>query len=349
MKSVAHSNNIGFLRLLFASLVIVAHAPAIIDGNSSREFLSNLIGSRTLGDLSVDGFFLISGYLIVKSYERSSSTISYLKKRILRIYPGFIAAVLVCIMLAPLTGAVLRLDSVSQAMRFIVTVLALQPAPFNGFTGLPYNTLNGSLWTISYEFRCYIFALAVGWMGLVARRRWFAAMSIALVALTTLPLPTTINGAVAFFIGYPSDMARFLSAFSVGACFYLYRDRIALRGDIAAGCAAMLLILMATEVFEVAAFAVFGGYLIFWFAFAVQSSTISRINSDDDVSYGVYLYGWPISSCLLYFFGVSSPALMIVLTLPLAYIAGYFSWVYIERRFTRSRTLHDTSVPNPVS
>ncbi|TNM64745.1 acyltransferase [Aliirhizobium smilacinae] len=265
-----------------------------------------------------------------------------------RIYPGFVAAVLVCLLLAPFTGVALQFDSVPQAIRFVVTALALQPAPFNGFSGLPYNSLNGSLWTISYEFRCYIFALVAGSMGLVAKRQLFAAMSIVLVALTSLPLPNTMNGAVAFFTGYPFDMVRFLAAFSVGACFYLYRDRIPLRGDIAACCAAMLLALTAIETFEVAAFVVFGGYLIFWFAFAVKSPGISRINGDDDVSYGVYLYGWPISSSLVYFLGVSSPTLLIVLSLPLAYIAGYLSWIYIERRFTSSKPLRKSSVPNPI-
>ncbi len=87
-----NKNNFGFLRLLFAILVILSHAPEAIDGNRNREILTNIFGTLSFGEFAVDGFFLISGYLIYKSFDNSSSIKSYFYKRILRIYPGFIAA-----------------------------------------------------------------------------------------------------------------------------------------------------------------------------------------------------------------------------------------------------------------
>jgi peptidoglycan/LPS O-acetylase OafA/YrhL len=82
-------NNFGFLRLLFALLVIVSHSPTLIDGDNSRELWNETFGSFTFGGVAVDGFFLISGYLITKSFESSKTIADYLAKRILRIYPGY--------------------------------------------------------------------------------------------------------------------------------------------------------------------------------------------------------------------------------------------------------------------
>src|SRR5207244_9380332 len=97
-------NNFGPLRLLFASLVVVGHAPELHDGNRSREILSNII-DVSAGELAVLCFFLVSGFLIVKSYNDSSSVSSYLLKRALRIYPAFVACFTICLLvIAPFSG-----------------------------------------------------------------------------------------------------------------------------------------------------------------------------------------------------------------------------------------------------
>jgi peptidoglycan/LPS O-acetylase OafA/YrhL len=67
--TVSKLNNFSSLRLVFAAAVIFSHSPFILTGNVSLE---PHLGSATIGALAVDGFFLVSGYLITKSFGQDS-------------------------------------------------------------------------------------------------------------------------------------------------------------------------------------------------------------------------------------------------------------------------------------
>src|SRR4051794_9570955 len=90
------NNNIGLLRLLFAGMVVLSHSPELIDGNRSREILTRAFGTLSFGEVGVDGFFIISGYLVTKSYL-TSSLLDFLVKRVARILPAFVVATIVSI------------------------------------------------------------------------------------------------------------------------------------------------------------------------------------------------------------------------------------------------------------
>jgi len=84
-------------------------------------------------------------------------------------------------------------------------------------------------------------------------------------------------------------------------------------------------------------FAVAGSYLLFYFAFGVQSDQLAKINSRTDISYGTYLYAWPIAGALITAFQIRSPLLLFSATLPLSLLAGWLSWHLIKPRFCRRK------------
>ena len=91
-----HSRNHQFdlLRIIFAMLVLLSHAPEITDGNASRELFHRFTRApMTFGTVGVDGFFLLSGYLIVQSWLANPELLNFLRKRVLRIVPGYLVAV----------------------------------------------------------------------------------------------------------------------------------------------------------------------------------------------------------------------------------------------------------------
>jgi peptidoglycan/LPS O-acetylase OafA/YrhL len=332
------ANGIGALRLLFASLVIISHSPEMLDGNRDREPLHMLFHTLSCGELAVDAFFLISGYLIAASFAASSGVGSYFMKRILRIYPAFVVCCLLCVfVVAPLAGASLQSLGPAEWGRLGRRLVLLKSPEVNqAFASLPYPTLNGSAWTISYEFRCYILAALLGIVGLYRRRGLYLALTAAVV-VTSLALSWPgladfrLPGRLVTTLGEPHLQLRFLAAFMVGTCFWLYGKNIVLRGRYAAIAALPLLGLMFAPQVAETALILLGGYILFWVAFKVSWKPLLTINAKDDISYGVYLYAWPIGALLIWYWRDIPVGVLTGLTFLGAVACGLASWLIIEK------------------
>jgi peptidoglycan/LPS O-acetylase OafA/YrhL len=87
--TMPRSNNFDILRLAFASMVVLFHCYDL-----SLESTLNWVPHICSARLAVEGFFAMSGCLIVGSYENSSSLRKYLEKRAKRILPGYWLALL---------------------------------------------------------------------------------------------------------------------------------------------------------------------------------------------------------------------------------------------------------------
>src|SRR5690349_1596936 len=97
-------NAFSTLRLILAAFVILSHSPALLDGDTRRDPLVAL-GTVTLGELGVDGFFALSGFLLAQSWSRAPSLSRYLIRRSLRIYPGYAVALFVSVLVVGALGA----------------------------------------------------------------------------------------------------------------------------------------------------------------------------------------------------------------------------------------------------
>ena len=332
-----NQNNFGALRLLFAALVILSHSPELIDGDRSRELLTRLFGTLSFGEFAVDGFFLISGYLITGSLMRSKSYAVYLRHRILRIYPGYVAAYLASLLLGLLVaGGRFSGSATNEIAGHFYAIVTLKTPLMDGvFAGLPYPSLNGSMWTIESEFRCYLLTMALGALGLLANRRAVVLFTALLLALAMLDLQPTYWATN--LLGDPHDDARFFSVFCCGASYYLFRDRVRFDGVFLAAAGAALFGLMFVKPLAEPALAVLGGYLLFGLAFSNLGDFVRRIGTRTDLSYGLYLYGWPIQSLLIWTMPGVSPWTVFAVTLITAALCGYLSWTFVESPFLRRK------------
>lgn len=326
------------MRLIFASLVIVSHVPQLVDGNPFREPIYALTGNVGFGGLSVNGFFLISGYLVVASFCSQPTVIAYLSRRIARIVPGFVFACLVCVLVvAPLSGA--SWEAIGGSWKGVMaTTLGLHEPHIPGtFAGTHYSSLNGSMWTIAHEFRAYLLVIVLGLLGLY---RWRIAVPV--LAAVLLFGYEVENGFIdapriqhAFYtlvpLGDLSNALRLTGIFLVGSSFYLYRDSIPLRPLYAVLAAAALVPLVFVAPLAEPAFAVLGGYIIFTIGFGITSGPLARINNANDISYGVYLYAWPVGKLLLWTWPAMPIWLCIMVNWLIACALGWASWHLIEK------------------
>jgi peptidoglycan/LPS O-acetylase OafA/YrhL len=341
-----HDNAFGFLRLVFAILVIVAHTPELLDGDRHRELITALFGSTTFGGIAVDGFFIISGFLITGSFISSGTFKSYLLKRIARIYPGFLAAYLLCLLVVtPLAGGALPSDAVGIARTLLGALLLQPPVTVHAFGGMPYPVVNGAMWTIAYEFRCYLLVMVLGIAGVFRRPFLVVALLLTVSVLSfLLPLhpfaaahPQTESLAPIFpsfrdqIIGNSRHSLGLFSSFLAGSCLYLYRERLIYPAwgvsfaAIAwfAGLFSLNLVHLCTSLF--------GGYLLLAIAKWGGGTVLARINNKNDVSYGLYLAGWPIGMLLTWYFPYLSLPILGLTTIFLSWSYGQLSWRFIER------------------
>lgn len=321
-------NSLNAIRLGLASAVIVSHSFAI--GMFGPEPQA---GGTTLGTWAVFGFFAISGFLITGSRLSGKPVFGYYLNRVLRIFPGFIVCLtVVAFVFAPLS---LLLDdkaswSLWNSATYFLRNIALyppvmtQPAIGQTLQHVPYQGYwNGSMWTLFWEFACYIL---VGLAASLSRRILQAVVAVTLLLATTFSLTAELG---ALHLDDLADLALpLLAAFAAGALAFLHQDRIKLNGAVVAGALVVLVALSLVELVDSLS-AVPVTILMLWLGIVLP---LQNVGTRVDLSYGMYIYAWPVQQFLMLFAGPSLGLWgMIVVSISLTIPFAYASFVLIEK------------------
>lgn len=318
------NDNILLLRLVAALLVVWGHSYVVVGrGIEELEPIHELVGRTYANILGVVVFFVLSGFLVTASWDRRPDLGRFLRARALRIFP----ALFVCVVLTAFAiGAAVSNEpnywSLPAVYRYVLggasllDVQFLLPGVFDRLPGTP--VVNGSLWTLPVEASLYLVVAVAGIAGFF-RHRFIATLGIIAAAISAVIWPF-LTGAHTW-LGW-----QMVGFFGLGACAYLQRDRVPLSGAVLITLVLAWYMSRGTQL-EVPFFWIAVPYGAFWFAYVPR---IPNVLCDNDWSYGMYLWAFPIQQ-LIVAAGIRDPIKLFVLTLPLTIGAAVLSWRFVER------------------
>lgn len=322
-------NNLNLIRLLAASLVTFSHAYPLT-GNGDAEPLARLSGVLSFGRLAVFVFFVISGLLIARSFDRCPSLLHYFGARALRLYPALLAALLLCALplglwLTPLSPAdYLRHPEVFGYVRNNLQFTTQYGLP-GVFAGNPHpGSVNGSLWTLRYEVYAYFCVVGFGLLGLLRHRPAFNVVTLALILLY-LKLPV---GFLLMPAEWGIEIVLPLAGFLFGMAVYVNRARIDCRLRYAV--LGMLFCLFSwSSPWLAGIFIVTVGYTVLVLAFhpRLQTGLVQRT----DYSYGVYVYSFPVQQLLALLLPALHPGTHFMLAYGCVLLLAAASWHWLEK------------------
>lgn len=344
----SRSPGLDVVRLVLAFLVLVSHTWVLggFGGEPSSPLTPHYL---TLGGFAVAGFFALSGLLVGRSALTRSSK-AYTRARLVRIVPAYWTALVVggfgvatlgwihaqgslsgFLTLEPggPFGHVLRGALFPTQFSYGVDHVFITDTPFGRATGTSF--VNGSLWTLPHEMRCY---LVMGFVAVAARRfggaravtaAWFLTGSLAVAYWVSAP-------PVDFVIGTYADrqLVMFVFLFLSGALVGVWAHRITLFGPAPLIALAIGLIAGHTSLFLSEHL---GGAMLVLILppIAAVLEPIGRMLHGVDLSYGLYLYAWPVQQLVAMYRLADGPFLFIVVSTVGTLILAAGSWFVIER------------------
>jgi peptidoglycan/LPS O-acetylase OafA/YrhL len=335
---MTHQNHFTVLRLLAAWLVIVSHSYELL---GARDPLERLTGVDTLGGVGVVMFFAMSGFLVTQSLHRDPNVVAFLWRRALRIFPAvWMLTILSIIVLGPLFTRFSLSEYFASPTTFAyLRLVMLRDLPIvlpGVFESNPYPPgVNGSLWTLPVEVACYLMLAAMAVLGL-RRLRWSLTLASVVVIVAAVVHQTSGVFRMPFFAVNSYAFAKLVGAFLFGALVAhgradgLLRPSAATLALFAAFAAAVLLKDTGFPWWMLCALVIAWCCLSFGIRAAPAQSLRAPTN---DISYGLYLYAFPVQQGLIAAFPTISVSTLIGAATIITAALAALSWRFVEKPF----------------
>ena len=327
------------IRLVAASAVALHHAMGIQYDIVLDDPIHAFSGGYThLGLMAVCVFFALSGFLVTPGLVKNGDVIAYISRRFMRIMPLLaLVVVATALVVGPLITSLPTAEYFASAqtweyLRNITTSLSTRlPGVVTHGGG---NEVNNPLWTLRYEWLCYLLIAAACFGGILRRRGLFLAGWLAVLVI--LPLSYGIPSSDREGSGQVYTLMLLFGYFGAGVLAFLYADVlrwspfllagafIALLGSLWSGLGFLLAPALTT-------------YLVI--GLGLVRFPWGGILARADLSYGVYLMHAVILTILVNAFEFSSGLALFAVGLPLSLLAALASWTFVEKPALRAKDL----------
>ena len=303
-SSVLAANN-GFgpgfdsVRVFLASAVIATHSIEL-----TRDGIDNVIlRYPTIFDLRflvVPAFFSLSGFLVASSIFRVKNVRTFLTLRALRIFPALVVEVVLSALVLGFLVSTAPWSEYFSDYNFYLYIGNLAGIKIHYllpgvFTENPSNYVNGSLWTVPAEMRCYLSLAVLMATSIIFRKRSL----LTLLAFGSAAMMVAVYFEGRLFTHLETNNTRILLlCFYAGVCTYVFRDRIPhsfllflLSGALSLAAIWIPIVLIALGPMAITYVTCYFGLI------RIPPPAPFRFG---DYSYGMYLYGYPIQQTLVW-------------------------------------------------
>lgn len=333
----SRSNNFDAIRLFAALLVVYGHA-YILNGYSAPLLFAN--GVHVIG---VKIFISLSGYLVAKSWLADPHLGRFLARRALRIFPALILVVLLTtFVFGPLLTdlSISQYFTKGQTWGYLMNIVLRPTYPLPGvFTNNVYPmAVNGSLWSLPVEFSLYLL-LPLPYL-LFRSNSWHRQFMLVFAAIITSAASIHVmrSPAIKDVVIYGFTLRSWLELapyFFVGACIAgipalhrLINLQISFASIFVLACFSI-----SFEVLEVLRIIILPLACI---GFGHAASPKFRHAAHfGDLSYGIYLYAFPVQQALVTIIGKVGGSLSFALTSVVAAAFALLSWHLVEKSALR--------------
>lgn len=321
-------NNFDLIRILAAVSVILGHSFALHPTGGWRDPVSQIFDFTYSGSVAVDIFFFLSGILVAASFCGSRSLTRFALMRAARILPGLaICLIITALLIGPVvtSKSVTEYFSSHEAYWYFLKNIQLQKLiqRLPGVFELNHYELsvNGSLWTLPVEIRCYVMVFLFGVIGGFKDAKWSIALAV-LLALLAVTYPNTFR----LFRVSEDLKLRLPLIFSLGMMCYANRGHICIDWRIS------VIFLLAALFFRSTLLGIVAGYLFIMNTVLVLGGNgfLRRFRLPGDYSFGIYIYGWVVQQCVANYLPKIESYPSLVLTVPLSIMIAILSWHCIE-------------------
>lgn len=329
------SSAVAWLRLAAATIVVLFHCFAL-NRLWARDPLAQLTPGTDLGLLGVQIFFFLSGLLVAQSYARHASIVKFALARVLRLYPALVAATCFTIALGalssplPIKAFLLHHDTLTYALRCSLGLAVSDVLP-GTYVNNPFPfAANGSLWTLPIEIEMYVGVAIAGLLGLITRK-WLLAAAVGALAVLFTIHPWTFPVAPDF-----RGTRVIVLMFALGALCFAWRDSIPLSMPAAVACLLLLYLIPAARA-QIVVYSLLTSYLVLTIGYhPLLQNALPPLAAD--LSYGIYVYSFPVQQTLIEHWAGSfaaNPWLLFPAAMCIVAPIAALSWFGLEKPFLR--------------